>query len=252
MKAKESDWYKKIWSLDCKEQSWTEDTQNQVDFIIQSLDLKGNEKILDLACGFGRHSLELARRGYIVTGVDITKVFIDDAIQSAKKEHLSITFINEDIRNLSFHEEFDVVLNLADGAIGYLENEEENNKIFDCISNALKPGGKSFIEIQSGDYANAHFPLKTWDAGEKGLTLSYFEWDKDTHILLYGQKDYTYGAVLTKPYMPYGDPIRLYTQKEIEQIMKSRNMKLDKTYCDYKGNMASEKEFQLIAISRKG
>ena len=56
MKAMQSDWYKKIWTLDVQNQSWVEDTVHQVDFLIDKLNLRGNEKILDLACGFGRHS----------------------------------------------------------------------------------------------------------------------------------------------------------------------------------------------------
>ena len=72
MKPMKSDWYKKIWTLDIKDQSWVEDTLRQTDFLIERLGLKGNEKILDLACGFGRHSLELAKRGFEVVGVEIT------------------------------------------------------------------------------------------------------------------------------------------------------------------------------------
>ncbi|MDO5409756.1 MAG: helix-turn-helix domain-containing protein [Lachnospiraceae bacterium] len=98
MKANSSDWYKKGWSLDIKKQSWTENTKEQVDFIIKALSLTGREKILDLACGYGRHSLELARRGYSVTGVDITPVYIEDAAKTAKEEHLKAEFICEDIR----------------------------------------------------------------------------------------------------------------------------------------------------------
>ncbi len=119
--VKQPDWYKHGWTLDIKNQSWTEDTKNQVDFIIQTLKMTGRERVLDLACGYGRHSLELASRGYSVTGVDITEAYIDDATKTAKEMSLDTTFICSDIRNVSFSEEFDVVLNLADGAIGYLE-----------------------------------------------------------------------------------------------------------------------------------
>lgn len=251
MKANSSDWYKKGWSLDIKEQSWTENTKEQVDFIIKSLELTGNERILDLACGYGRHSLELARRGYMVTGVDITKVYIEDANKTAKAEKLNANFICKDIREVSFCGEYDVVLNMADGAIGYLENDEENAKIFDVITRALKPGGKSFMDIQSGDYANAHFPQKLWDAGENGLTLSLFEWNPDSKIMLYGQNDFAYGDKLEKPDMPCGNPTRLYTQEEIEELMKIRGMKLFAAYCDYSGTPASEKGFQLIVCSKK-
>ena len=86
MKAMQNDWYKKIWTLDIQNQSWVEDTVRQVDFLIDKLNLRGNEKILDLACGFGRHSLELARRGFEVTGVDITPAYIQYAAEQAQKE----------------------------------------------------------------------------------------------------------------------------------------------------------------------
>ena len=251
MKANKSDWYKYGWSLDIKEQSWTENTKEQVDFIEKMLELRGDEKILDLACGYGRHSLEFARRGYAVTGVDITKVYIEDARKCAKQENLNANFICEDIRNVSFCEQYDVVLNMADGAIGYLENDEENAKVFDVIAKALKPGGKSFMDIQSGDYADAHFPQQLWDAGEHGLTLSSFEWNPESRIMLYGQKDFAYGDKIYKPEMPCGNPTRLYTQKEIEEIMITQGMKVLSTYCDYCGTPASEKGFQLIVYSRK-
>lgn len=87
MKAMEKDWYKKIWTLDIRNMSWVEDTKRQVDFIIKTLDLKGNEKVLDLACGFGRHALEFARRGYDVTGVDITPEYVAYANEQARKKN---------------------------------------------------------------------------------------------------------------------------------------------------------------------
>ena len=80
MKAMEKDWYKKIWTLDIQNISWVEDTEHQVDYLIDKLELKGNERILDLACGFGRHSLEFARRGIyntirLYTLNEITEIF---------------------------------------------------------------------------------------------------------------------------------------------------------------------------------
>lgn len=87
MKAQKTDWYKHGWTLDVKNQSWVEDTENQIDFIIKTLNLTGKERILDLACGYGRHSLSFARKGYSVVGVDITPEYIDDANKIAKPNH---------------------------------------------------------------------------------------------------------------------------------------------------------------------
>ena len=124
-------------NVDIQNMSWVEDTNRQVDFLIKQLQLKGTEKILDLACGFGRHSLEFARRGYDVTGIDITPAYIDYANEQAKKENLNVKFICQDIRTITFDKEYDVVLNMADGAIGYLEDDEENHKIFSVIAKAI-------------------------------------------------------------------------------------------------------------------
>lgn len=92
MKPMESDWYRKVWTLDIQKQSWVEDTGRQVDFIIRKLGLRGGERVLDLACGFGRHSLELARRGFAVTGVDITPSYIRFAEEVAQKEGIECAF----------------------------------------------------------------------------------------------------------------------------------------------------------------
>ena len=252
LKSLGKSWYKEIWSLDIKNQSWVENTADEVDFIIKTLKLNGTEKILDMACGFGRHSLEFARRGYEVVGVDITKDYVEDAIKSAKQEALeNAAFIQADLRELNFESEFDVVLNLADGAIGYLENEQENNKIFDQIARALKPGGKHFMEIANAEYADYHFPCTAWDIGEKAVSLSKFEWDREKRIYIFGSWDFVYGEVATKPEFEYGTPLRIYIIEELKKIMDERGMNVISSFCDYYGKAASCNDFQLMLFSVK-
>ncbi|MBQ8434880.1 MAG: class I SAM-dependent methyltransferase [Oscillospiraceae bacterium] len=246
-----NDWYKKIWTLDIQNQSWVEDTKKQVDFLIEKLNLCDNERILDLACGFGRHSLELARRGFNVTGVDITSDYIKYAAEQAEKEKLNVRFICSDIRDVNFKNEFDVVLNMADGAIGYLENDEENFKIFSIVSNALKSGGRHFMDIMNGSYAENHFPCKIWDAGEKCLTLSNFEWKSESKILIYGQLDFPYGEPLTQPVMEEGNTIRLYSLDEVADIFSRLGMSVCESYADFSGKPSSDNDIQLMIYSRK-
>lgn len=251
MKPMESDWYKKIWTLDIQNLSWVEDTKRQVDFLIEKLGLCGGERVLDLACGFGRHSLELARRGFDVTGVDITRDYVEYAASVAERENLNARFIYSDIRDVKFENEFDVVLNMADGAIGYLESEEENLKIFSVIARALKSGGKHFMDIMNGSYAVTHFPCKMWDEGEKCLTLSEFEWNNDTRTLVYGQLDYPYGKPLEKPTITEGNTIRLYTLDEIKAIFGEIGMEVCETFADFSGKGSSDNDIQLMVYSRK-
>jgi len=251
MKAKASDWYRHGWSLDIKNQSWVENTPKQVDFIIETLGLSGNERILDLACGYGRHALEFARRGYPVVGVDITEAYISDASKTAREQNLGAEFILADIRDIAFNDEFDVVLNLADGAVGYLENDEENLKIFDVISTALKSGGKHFMDICNADYAERNFPMRSWEAGEKALSLSLFEWDSESRRMLFGGCDIEYGVPAAKPEIPYGDPTRLYSESELAEIFGRRGMRIVKTFSDYNGTAASARHLQLMVFSEK-
>lgn len=247
------DWYRRIWDLSIKEQSWVESTSKQVDFIIQALKLTGKERILDLACGFGRHSLELAGRGYSVVGVDITECYIADAIATAKSTASDITFICSDIRDLSFYNEFDVVLNLADGAIGYLEDDQENFKIFEAIARSLKPGGKSLIDICSQDYAKIQFPKRHWEIGTKQISLPWFDYDENTKRMLYGGFDIPLGKAVELPdvLVPHSS-IRLYSYNEIQAIFRSLGLKALYGYGDYDLKQpADQKHLQLIIVSQK-
>jgi SAM-dependent methyltransferase len=251
MVALDADWYKRGWTLDIKNQSWVEDTENQVEFIIKTLKLTGKERVLDLACGYGRHAISFARKGYSVVGVDITTEYIIDAQKTARAESLSADFINSDIRDIKYENEFDVVLNLADGAIGYLESDEENLKIFDVISHALKSGGKSFIDICNAEHAENYFPKTNWEIGEKALALAKFEWNKETRRMLYGGWDVPYGVPAEKPNVIAGCPTRLYSIEELDVILQKRNMKIVRTYSNYYGKVASFKELQLLVYSEK-
>jgi 2-polyprenyl-3-methyl-5-hydroxy-6-metoxy-1,4-benzoquinol methylase len=251
MKARSSNWYQNAWSLDIKNQSWVENTGREVDFIIRTLGLTGHERILDLACGFGRHALEFARRGYSVVGIDLTPAYIEDAQKTAASEHLSAEFHCMDIRAVSYKNEFDVVLNLADGAIGYLETDAENEKIFDVIARALKPGGRHFMDVCNAAYAAKNCPVRGWEIGEKALALSYMEWDAKTHRMLFGGWDVPYGQAAAKPEIDLGDPIRLYTKEELSSLLAARGMHILSSFCNYQGEPDSARNLQLMVASVK-
>lgn len=252
MKAKASDWYKTIWSLDIKQSSWVETTTAQVEHILREAKPQAGARVLDLACGFGRHSLLLAQLGYDVTGVDITADYIADARETAAEMGLeNVRFICSDIRELDFDAEFDLVLNLADGAIGYLENDTENSKIFDCIARALKSGGRHVMDIMNGDYADRHFPMNNWEYGENSLALSKFEWDADKRIMLFGGADLPYGQPLNRLDIEEGDPTRLYTLREIERLWIARGMRVDRAFAGFTETEATPDSIQMVVYSTR-
>jgi SAM-dependent methyltransferase len=244
-------WYKKIWTLSIQDMSWVEHTAGEVDFAIQALELRGGERVLDLACGFGRHALELARRGYDVVGVDITPVYIDEGRRRAAAESLDATFICADLREVSFHEEFDVVLNLADGAIGYLEDAGENLKIFDLIAASLAPGGKHLMGVCNGAYARKHFPRRHWEMGERALSLADFAWDAQASRMLYTGYTFRIGEPL-RPHHAGPTSTQLYTIDELRSILGARGMSIVRSFGGYDlAAPASDDELALLVASRK-
>ena len=129
------------------------------------------------------------------------------------------------------------------------EAEMANHKIFSVVAKALKNGGKHFMDIMNGSYAQTHFPCKLWDAGEKGLTLSAFEWEKDRKTLIYGQVDYMYGEALYKPEMKEGNPIRLYSLDEITEIFGKLGLRICNSFADFSGKPSSDNDIQLMVYS---
>ena len=218
------------WSFDIMDMSWVEGTVGEVDFVVEALQLQGHERVLDLACGFGRHSIELARRGYSVVGIDITADYIEYARNQAENERLDVEFIHSDVIDVRYDDEFDVVLNMADGAIGSFRTEEENLRLFDIISSVLKPGGKHVMGVCSADYAVKHFPSRAWEAGKKSLSLADFKWQASTSRMIYESRVLKFGEVLEPFSNKFPDPeddrvgMRLYTRTELRDILRTRGM----------------------------
>ena len=252
IKSDDDQWYRKIWTLAIQEMSWVEQTKNQVDFIWDVLEIDTGAHVLDLACGFGRHAMEFARRGCRVVGVDITAAYIDEAKNHAREQGLDASFICADLRDLQYTGEFDVVLNLADGAIGYLENDAENLKIFDRIAAALKPGGKHLMDVCNGAYAAKHFPKRNWVFGQQTLSLADFEWDREKSLMFYGGLDFRYGEILEKPDAIFSNPTRLYNLQELTIIFRDREMEIRGAFGDFNtASLASDDVFQIQVFSQK-
>lgn len=244
------------WTLDIKEMSWVEHTREEVDFIVAALGLRGGGRVLDLACGFGRHALELARRGFSVVGVDVTEAYVEDARASARAEGLRAEFVRGDVLDVRYREEFDVVLNMADGAIGYFEKEEQNLALFDVVAAALRPGGGHVMGVCSADHARKHFPKRHWEAGTKRLSLADFRWDERTSRMTYRGHLFEYGSPL--PAIPDAFPedgnpgTRLYGEAELRGLLAARGLEVTGAYGAYDVAVpASADRLMLVMASRK-
>lgn len=218
------DWYRSAFPPEeTLKRPWADRTGAEVDRALAMLGAQGGERVLDMACGTGRHSHELARRGFEVVGVDISPDLLAIAEADAEAESLSASFLAVDLRELDFDEEFDLVLNLNDGAIGYFETEEENHRTFEVIAAALRPGGGNLLQLPNVLYAETHLPQKTWIAGDGMVELIDHRWEPRTRYLegstmpiLVGE---TFEGVAPIPFRQ-----RLYSVEELTEIYASVGM----------------------------
>lgn len=121
-------------------------TEEEVDAVLAILELPPGARILDLCCGPGRHSIELARRGFRVTAVDRTRPYLVRAQAMAKEERLEIEFVQSDMREVLRPEEFDAALNLFT-SFGFFEDPEEDFRVVQNLHASLKPGGQLLFEL---------------------------------------------------------------------------------------------------------
>ena len=145
-------------------------TVDQVDKIVELLDLQPGARILDLCCGPGRHSLEFARRGYFVTGIDRTAEYLDEARASADKEGLSIEFKQIDMRDFRDESAFDAALNIFT-SFGYFDNPEDDRRVIENISASLRVHGKCVIDTIGKEVVARNFRQSDWHRDGDGTII---------------------------------------------------------------------------------
>jgi len=135
-----------------------ERTAGEIDFILSILPVKPGARILDIGCGFGRHSLELARRGFDVLGIDPSAFMIDAAQERAAGENRIPVFRQERGQDLQLHNEFDAAICLFT-TLGQVEDHKDNLPLLHNAYQALLPGGNFILEIPQRGWAVSN--LKT-------------------------------------------------------------------------------------------
>jgi 2-polyprenyl-3-methyl-5-hydroxy-6-metoxy-1,4-benzoquinol methylase len=124
---------------------YTKGTKGECDFIEKEVGYKKGIRILDIGCGTGRHAIELATRGYQVTGVDLSDSMLQKAHQNAKQQQVHVIFEKHDARALPYTSEFDLAIMLCGGAFPLMETDEMNYRILENASRALKPKKSKLI-----------------------------------------------------------------------------------------------------------
>lgn len=143
--------------LDTDDAPLGHDVAQEIGFLIELMDLRPGEAILDVASGAGRHALELARRGYAkVSALDLSDQLLDIGARTSKELGLELRFLKGDPRSMKLRGEFDAALILGGGAFGLMDDDGENQEILNSAFDVLKPGGRIAVSAMSLLYLVRH------------------------------------------------------------------------------------------------
>ena len=218
---------------------------------LAGLDLYGSKSrnrgpaVLDMCCGFGRITLELARRGFITTGVDITASYLRTAREDSSHEGLEIEFIQKDVRGFKKKGAFDLAVNLYN-SFGYFENPKDDLLFLKNAHYSLKKGGAFIIDLLGKEIAVRDYIEAEWfERG--GFTVLTESNPVDSWGSVWNRwiiiKD---GKRIEKVFIQ-----RLYAASELRSLLYEAGFSTVELYGDWDESVYDEKARTLIAVGRK-
>lgn len=204
----------------------------EVHKLIEWLKLPISASVLDLCCGMGRHSLALAQWGYKVTGVDLSEVLLQAALEHDAAHQ--VTFLQGDMRQLPVDGPFDAVVNLFT-SFGYFANDEDNGQVFQEIFRVLRPNGRFMVDFLNAAYIKRHLvPVsKRYD---EGITIQEYRRIEQGFV----KKEITLTDDYSGEQRHYEERIKLYSLADFHMMMERAGLRIDVVYGDYDGSLYKE------------
>jgi SAM-dependent methyltransferase len=217
----------------------------QVDDLISLLKPEPYSRVLDLCCGVGRHSLELAQRRFKVTGIDLTERYLNEAKKKAKEKSLKIEFVHDDMRKFVRPDFFDFAINMFT-SFGYFEKLEDDKRVAENVYKSLKKGGNFLIDMTGKEILSRIFRERDWYEIEGTLVLEERK-----------LKEY-WSGIETRWIMFKDDKrkevkfsLRLYSAVELINLLKECGFSGVEIYGDLKGASYNNRAKRLVAIAKK-
>ena len=222
-----------------------EDSVPEVNDALNLLGLRPGAAVLDLACGAGRHSLEFARRGFNVTGVDRTRAYLESAGRRAAEERLAVEFVVSDMREFVRPGAFDAAVCLW-ASFGYFESADDDRRVASNVLTSLAPGGKFLLDLNGKEMLAKNFTPRSWYEQDGVKVLEereiHDDWTKvhSRWIKIDGGNS-----------QEYEFSIRLYSAAELTALLREVGFEGVKIYGALSGIPYDHNARRLIAVATK-
>ncbi len=223
-------------------------SERQVDEIIDRLGLEPGAKVLDLACGHGRHAIRLAQRGMEVTGLDLSEVFLERARTDAQAAGVDVRWVRADMREIPFEGEFSAAVNIFT-AFGYFEDDEEDARVFSAVSRALAPGGRLLLDTIHRDNLAGRYQSRMFERYEEEDVLVLHDHTLD---LVSGRIEDRVQVIEKGELLPERrTSVRLYTVPEYRRMLEAAGMELEAAYGGLAGKPLTLESRRVVVVGRK-
>jgi len=247
----EANWYESFfdehWLVISSQTHSQERSAAEAEFLIAELGLETGQRVLDLPCGHGRHSIELAQRGLRVVGVDLNDAPLEMAREEAREAGVQLDLRRMDMRAIEFREEFDAVINMWT-SFGYFETEAEDKQVLERAWRALRPGGALVIETINLYGVLRRFEPRAWhELGDGRVLLEERAFDPWA-----GRMHSSWTLV-----EPSGERIamafanRAYTLVELSKMLVEVGFDVDHAWGDFRGSDYAVDSRRMIVLARR-
>jgi SAM-dependent methyltransferase len=215
-----------------------------IDALLKLLNPQPGAKMLDVACGRGRHSIHLASKGYFVTGIDISEESIEDALQHSSND---LEFFVHDMRLPFRMNYYDFAFNFFT-SFGYFRTRREHDNSIRTIAQALKPGGIFVIDYLNAHYVENHLIYKS-EIVKEGVTFDITRWLDETHF---------YKKIVVEDENELEEPL-IYTERvakfslgDFNDMFAFNGLQVQEVFGDYALGAYNTKESpRLIIVAKK-
>lgn len=194
---------------------------------------KTPKEILDIGCGTGSHAIELAKRGYKLTGIDISKVMIEKAKNKAQNAELNIDFRVVDMRSMTLNSKFNVVICLF-GGFGYMLTNEDIKRFFKGLKKVLSKNSIFVFEFWNVKEIKPGFRswIKTEDRKKeiKLIRLNDSKFDVKSKILTLSMEFFIFDKIKLLDSFTEDHKLRCFDVEEVERLLKNYDFDLLATY----------------------